>query len=388
MTITDKKNFIRWTIVLFSSILIVFIVYQIFHFFTASKQDERFKMEVWAKALEKLNNADENTDVELLFLIIRNNTTIPIVHTDKNDLIIDVINVDEKQLITPEKSKDILKELKKENPPIRLNIGRNDYQLLYYGNSPLLTKLKYYPLILFTIVFLFGLLVFNFYAANKIAAENNLWVGMAKETAHQIGTPLSSLIGWVEIMRAENVDELYITEIQNDINRLQVITDRFSRIGSVPVLEIKDLVNETKKTVDYMAKRASSKVSFKTNLPEHPIYVSLNPSLHSWTIENLVKNAIDAMKGKGKLYIEIIEEQKLVHIRVKDTGSGIVKSKFKEIFQPGITSKKRGWGLGLSLTKRIVEEYHLGKIKVLHSEIGKGTTMQITYTKSQPTKIV
>ncbi len=381
MSIADKKDFTRWIIVIFSFVLIVFIVYQIFQFFKISKDDERFKMEVWAKALEKLNTADENTDVELLFLIIRNNTTIPIIHTDKNGKIIDLINIDSKYPDNHPSSKQIFDDIKKENKPIRLNIGKDDYQLMYYGNSPLLNKLKYYPLILFTIVFLFGLLVFNFYAANKIASENNLWVGMAKETAHQIGTPLSSLIGWIEIMKTENVDGLYINEIENDINRLQVITDRFSRIGSVPVLELRDIIADTKETIDYLNKRASAKVVFHCNLPEYPIYVSINSSLHSWTIENLVKNAIDAMKGKGKLSISIIDDLKFIKIRITDTGSGIAKNNFNSVFQPGFTTKKRGWGLGLSLTKRIVEEYHFGTIRVLQSEIGKGTTMQIIYKK-------
>ncbi len=381
MQVTDRTNITRWIIVCFSFILIIFIVFQIFQFFNIFKTDERIKMEVWAKALENLNKADENTDVELLLLVIKNNTTIPIIRTDKNDEILDLINVDPEYLNNRNKAIDLLNDFKTDNQPIKLSIDQKDFQMLYYGNSPIINKLKYYPLILFLIVFLFGVLVFNFYKANKIASENKLWVGMAKETAHQIGTPLSSLIGWMEIMRSENVNEEYIKEIENDINRLQVITDRFSRIGSIPILENLDVIKETKNAIDYLQKRASSQIAFTFHAPQYPIHISLNASLHSWTIENLVKNAIDAMKGKGKLHIAIVEDSKFVKIRVTDTGSGIIKGNFKNVFEPGFTTKKRGWGLGLSLTKRIVEEYHFGNIKVLNSEIGKGTTMQISYKK-------
>jgi signal transduction histidine kinase len=205
---------------------------------------------------------------------------------------------------------------------------------------------------------------------------------MAKETAHQIGTPLSSLIGWVEIMKADDVDETTVSEIEKDINRLQTITDRFSKIGSEPVLEDHDLIQETEQSYDYLKSRTSKQVEFTFQAPNYPIHILMNPALHSWTIENLVKNAIDAMKGKGKLHIAIEDTERFVKIKVSDTGSGIPKKLFNSIFDPGFTTKKRGWGLGLSLTKRIVEEYHSGKIKVAHSEIGKGTTMQITFKKA------
>jgi signal transduction histidine kinase len=216
-----------------------------------------------------------------------------------------------------------------------------------------------------------------------MATQNKLWAGMAKETAHQIGTPLSSLIGWLEIMKADNVDETTVSEIEKDIVRLQNITDRFSKIGSEPVLEIKDIVSETEQSVAYLQSRFSKQVVFSFKAPKVPIMVSLNPALHSWTIENLVKNSIDAMKGRGKLDIVIEEDADSVKIKVSDSGKGIPKNQFRSIFEPGFTTKKRGWGLGLSLTKRIVEEYHKGKIKVLHSEINKGTTMQVSFKKSK-----
>jgi signal transduction histidine kinase len=279
------------------------------------------------------------------------------------------------------KNKVAQEALKKQNDPIIIKIGPGQVQYLYYGNSSLLNKLKYYPIALLLIIFLFGALVYNFYRSTKMATQNKLWAGMARETAHQIGTPLSSLIGWLELLKLENIDDTTIEEIQKDINRLQTITDRFSKIGSEPVLEKRNIIEETKASFEYLQSRVSKQVTFDFRAPEKPLFVSLNPILHSWTIENLVKNAIDAMKGKGSLSIEIVEGDANVYITVTDTGSGIAKNKFKTIFEPGYTSKKRGWGLGLSLTKRIVQEYHKGKIRVVHSEIGKGTTMQMIFKK-------
>jgi signal transduction histidine kinase len=204
---------------------------------------------------------------------------------------------------------------------------------------------------------------------------------MAKETAHQIGTPLSSLIGWLEIMKADNVAETTIVEIEKDITRLQTITDRFSKIGSEPILEKRNIIEETEQSFDYLRSRFSKQVEFSFKAPKKPIMVSMNPALHSWTVENLVKNAIDAMKGRGKLSIVIQSDNTYVKILVSDTGKGIPKNRYKRVFEPGFTTKRRGWGLGLSLTKRIVEEYHKGKIKVAHSEIDKGTTMQVSLKK-------
>jgi signal transduction histidine kinase len=206
---------------------------------------------------------------------------------------------------------------------------------------------------------------------------------MAKETAHQIGTPLSSLIGWLEIMKAENVSETILVEIEKDIKRLQTITDRFSKIGSEPALLKKDVIEETHNSFDYLKSRFSNQVIFSFNAPKEPIFISLNPELHSWTIENLMKNAIDAMKGKGKLALNIEKDGHYIRINITDSGKGIPKKQFNRVFEPGFTTKKRGWGLGLSLTKRIVEEYHAGKIKVANSEIGIGTTMQISYKYSK-----
>lgn len=377
---SDRRNLIRWVIILASFNLLVLILWNTYTFFQTFKTEERLKMEVWASALNTVNNADENTDLELPLQILSKNTTIPIIKTSDKDSIIDMINVDETITKDKVKSLSFLNRLKSENTPITIDYAGKKH-LLYYGNSSLITKLKYYPIALVLIGLFFSGMIFNFYRASKMATQNRLWAGMAKETAHQIGTPLSSLIGWLEIMKADNVDETTVSEIEKDINRLQTITDRFSKIGSEPVLENRDLIQETEQSFDYLKSRTSKQVDFSFTAPQHPIFIKLNPVLHSWTIENLVKNAIDAMKGKGKLAVVIEETERFVKIKVSDTGSGIPKAQFQSVFEPGFTTKKRGWGLGLSLTKRIVEEYHNGRIKVAHSEIGKGTTMQVTFKK-------
>jgi signal transduction histidine kinase len=382
MLFSEKRNLTRWIIIMTSFVIVTLIMWNTYTFFQIFKNDERVKMEVWAESLKTLLNADPlQDDVELPRQVISNNKTIPVILTE-NNIIINTTNIDENIVKDKTKLADFLDKLKKQNDPIIIKIGPGQVQYLFYGNSSLLNKLKYYPIALLLIIFLFGALVYNFYRSTKMATQNKLWAGMAKETAHQIGTPLSSLIGWLEIMKADNVDETTILEIEKDINRLQTITDRFSKIGSEPVLELLNIIEETEQSFDYLKSRFSKQVEFSFKAPKKPIMVSLNPALHSWTIENLVKNAIDAMKGKGKISVVIEIDNNLVKILVTDTGSGIPKKQFNSIFEPGFTTKKRGWGLGLSLTKRIVEEYHKGKIKVLHSEIGKGTTMQVSFKKT------
>ncbi len=379
MQFSERRNLTRWFIILASFFIVVLILWNTYNFFQIFKNEERAKMEFWASAQKTLANANEFTDIELPFQIIQNNTTIPMIVTDSKDSIISHNNIDEAITNDNTALKKYFNSIKNDNQPIKMELSEKNYQLVYYGNSPLLNKLKYYPVALLLIIILFGAVVYNFYRATKMATQNKLWAGMAKETAHQIGTPLSSLIGWLEILKMENIEESTIVEIEKDINRLQTITDRFSKIGSEPVLEKRDIVEDTHKTIDYLQTRVSQQVSFSFKAPEHPIYVEINPALHSWTIENLVKNAIDAMKGKGSLNIVISELEDVVKISITDTGKGIPKNQFTKVFEPGFTTKKRGWGLGLSLTKRIVQEYHKGKIKVAHSEIGKGTTMQISY---------
>ena len=381
MQFTDKRHVTRWIIIIASFVIITLILWNTYSFFQIFKSEERVKMELWASAQKSLINANETTDIELVLQVFQNNTTIPVIVTTENDSIERMTNVDEQSMQDPIMLKKFLAKLKSENEPIVIEYVPGKFKYLYYGNSSLLNKLKFYPIALLLIIVLFGTVVYNFYRSTKIATQNKLWAGMAKETAHQIGTPLSSLIGWVEIMKADNVDETTITEIEKDILRLQTITDRFSKIGSEPLLERRDIIEETRMSYDYLRSRFSNQITFTFNAPGEPLYVEINPALHSWTIENLVKNAIDAMRGRGKLDIKIDVDTKYVKISVSDSGKGIPKNQFKRVFETGFTTKKRGWGLGLSLTKRIVEEYHKGKIRVLHSEINKGTTMQITFKK-------
>ena len=383
MQFSEKRNLTRWFIILASFFIVILILWNTYNFFQIFKNEERAKMEFWASALTTVANANENSDLDLPFEIISKNTTIPIFITDNKERIIDHNNIDEEITKDSIALKKYFNSIKNDNQPIKMERSKNKYQLVYYGDSPLLNKLKYYPVALLLIIILFGAVVYNFYRATKMATQNKLWAGMAKETAHQIGTPLSSLIGWLEILKLENVEESTIIEIEKDINRLQTITDRFSKIGSEPSLEKRDIIKETKSSFDYLQSRVSKQVAFTFLSPEHPIYVAINPALHSWTIENLVKNAIDAMKGKGSLTIAISELENEVKIKITDTGKGIPKNQFGKVFEPGFTTKKRGWGLGLSLTKRIVQEYHKGKIRVIHSEIGKGTTMQMSFKKSE-----
>ncbi len=381
MQFSDRRNTTRWIIIITSFVIVSLILWNTYSFFQIFKQEERVKMQHWALSQKKINTDDLNADLELPLQIIQT-ANIPIIVTEK-DSIINQLNIDDDIVNDKTKLRAFLQRLKNQNDPIVMKISESRTHNLYYGDSSLLNKLKYYPIALLLIIFLFGTVVYNFYKSTKMATQNKLWAGMAKETAHQIGTPLSSLIGWLEIMKADNVDETTVSEIEKDINRLQTITERFSKIGSEPVLETKDIVEETRNSFDYLKSRFSKQVEFTFSAPKNPILVSINPALHSWTIENLMKNAIDAMKGRGKLKIMIEKEGQNIKINVIDSGKGIPKNQYRRVFEPGFTTKRRGWGLGLSLTKRIVEEYHNGKIKVAHSEIDKGTTMQILYKKAK-----
>ena len=377
MQFSESRINTRWIIVFVSFLIVSLILWNTYSFFQIFKKQERDKMEQWAAAQKALDAADINADASLPYLIIES-AEIPIILTEKGS-IINSVRIDEDIKKNKTKLYAKLNDLKSQNEPISITISEGRIQKLYYGDSELLNKLKLYPIALLLIIVLFAGMVYNFYKSTKMASQNKLWAGMAKETAHQIGTPLSSLIGWVEILKLEDKNALTVLEMERDVNRLQTITDRFSKIGSEPILENKDIIEETQRSCDYLQSRFSKQVFFDFKAPKTPVRVLLNATLHSWTIENLVKNAIDAMRGRGNLSLEIILEGNFVKINVSDAGKGIPKNQYKTVFEPGFTTKKRGWGLGLSLTKRIVEEYHKGGIKVLHSELGKGTTIQLSY---------
>ncbi|MHA6279270.1 sensor histidine kinase [Salinimicrobium sp. CAU 1759] len=383
MRFSDKRNFRRWFIIITSLIIVSLIVWNAVAFFQRIKEEERIKMNIWTSAQVYLDQVDTDTGLDLYLEIINSNSSIPTILVDENGKIVDAMNIRDEIISSEEKLQEYLRSLKSTNDPIQMDLGEGRVNQVYYGNSPMLTKLKYYPLALILIIILFIAVVYFFYRTTKSSEQNKLWAGMAKETAHQIGTPLSSLIGWTEILKEEKVNSTYIVEIEKDVDRLKTITERFSKIGSAPTLELEDIVEKTRDSFEYLKARSSKLIKFHLELPREKILVNMNAQLYSWTIENLVRNAIDAMKGKGDLEIRLKQDSRKVHILVTDTGKGIPKSKFKRIFEPGYTTKQRGWGLGLSLSKRIIERYHRGRIKVLRSEINKGTTIEILLDKAR-----
>lgn len=381
MTFSLNRNIIRWIIIISSFIIISLILWNTYTFFQKFKGEERVKMNTWSVAhidfLKNIDDLDKDVNSVTSHVLTEMTTSTPMFVLYNDGSVGTSINIDEEKLKDSIQKQRFVEKFSNENEPIEVIVGKKVIQTIYYGNSPLLNKLKYYPLALMLIIFLFGAVAYFFYRSSKNAAQNKLWTGMAKETAHQIGTPLSSLIGWAEILKTENVNPNYIVEMEKDIDRLQTITERFSKIGSVPTLKKIDIVEATKSSYDYLKSRSSKLINFDSIIPEKEIHVSLNEQLFSWTIENLVKNAIDAMKGKGDLKLQLTQLEQQVFINITDTGKGISKQQFNKIFEPGYTTKKRGWGLGLSLAKRIIEDYHNGRIRVLNSEIGKGTTIQI-----------
>lgn len=383
MKLSSNRSIINWVVILVSFIIVSLILWNTYRFFQKFKDEERIKMENFSEAqreLVKTQDLDGNIS-ELPLTIIQSNTTTPMIIEDSKG-VFQSNNVE----IRTENNQQYLKKLSekfaKENTPIQVIYNGEVLSTFYYGNSDLLNKLKYYPLALVLIIVLFLGLIYFFYRSSRIATQNKLWTAMAKETAHQIGTPLSSLIGWAELLKNENVNSTYIDEINNDINRLETITERFSKIGSIPQLTPTDIVQATRNSILYLEARSSQMITFNSKLLEGAVLIDLNTALYSWTIENLIKNSIDAMKGKGDLNIVMEDKPEEVCILISDTGQGLSKKQFNTIFETGYTTKKRGWGLGLSLAKRIIEQYHDGKIKVLSSELGKGTTFQITLKKS------
>ena len=361
-----------------SFVIVTLILWNTYTFFQKFKTEERVKMEILAEAQKEIGSiSDLNASVTLPLKVIENNNSIPMILVDEKGDILYTQNLDSIKSLNPNFIEKQLAIMKNQNEPITISYDGKNKQFIYYKDSDLLNKLTYYPIALILILILFLTVIYLFYSSNKAAETNRLWTGMAKETAHQIGTPLSSLLGWISILKMEKVDETYIDEIEKDVYRLNTIANRFSKIGSVPELKSENIISVTKQAFDYLESRSSKQISFSFKTDEKEIKTKLNKELFGWVIENLIKNAIDAMQGKGKLQLEISQTQKKVKIIVSDTGKGMPKKLFKQIFKPGFTTKKRGWGLGLSLSKRIVEDYHKGKIFVKKSELGKGTTFQI-----------
>jgi len=338
--------------------------------------EERKKIEIWAEATRQLTE-DETADIDFLLSIIEGNTTIPVIIIDKNDVLLDSRNFTKESEDATEIHDKKIQKLKQKNPPIIVKLN-DDTQYIYYEDSLLLKQLYFFPYIQLGVIIIFLSIAFFAFSSTKKSEQNRVWVGLSKETAHQLGTPISSLLAWVDILKNRHEEDKLIGEMAKDVNRLRIIAERFSKIGSAPDLQLVSLNETLTNAVQYIENRSSQKVKIKCFFPEeNSVFVKLNIPLFEWVIENLCKNAIDAMDGTGKIDISVLHKETEIFIDVKDTGKGMEKKYFKTIFNPGFTTKKRGWGLGLSLAKRIVEEYHGGKIFVKQSEIGIGTTFRV-----------
>lgn len=313
--------------------------------------------------------------------IVINSAAVPVIYTDSTQRnVIEFGNLDAEKTKNTDYLLKTIAEMRLQNKPIAVNMDKNNVNYIFYKDSDLLTQLKYYPYFQFFIIGLFLLIAYYLFSTSRKVEQNQVWVGMAKETAHQLGTPLSSLMAWVEYLKLKNVDENTILELSKDIERLEVITERFSKIGSTPKLENENIVEVVQQTINYLKVRISKNVSMELKSDANNLLAKLNPSLFSWVLENIIKNAVDAMKGEGQITISITDQSQYVYIDITDTGTGIPRAKHKTIFEPGYTTKQRGWGLGLSLVKRIVENYHAGKIFVKQSD-AMGTTFRIVLNK-------
>lgn len=342
------------------------------------KAEERKKVEMWAEATRLINSADSTQNLDFLLTIIQNNNTVPVILTDGHDNIVDTRNLGQVKTEDPGFMGAKIEKMRSDNQPIIIDLGNGFTNRIYYKDSIILSQLMYYPFIQLGFIILFILASYLALSSSRKAEQNRVWVGMSKETAHQLGTPTTSLSGWVEILQNNYPEIPVIKELALDVKRLEKVTERFSRIGSKPSLAEENIKSLIQNSVNYLQTRSSSKVLFVLPFSaDDEINIPVNPALFEWVIENVCKNAMDAMEGDGEITIRVEEEGKYAVIDIYDTGKGMPKSAYKKIFNPGFTTKKRGWGLGLSLAKRIVEEYHNGKIFVKSSEIGKGTCIRI-----------
>ena len=389
---TDRIRHVKILLV-GAAIIIAVASLVVSHFLTKDLEaEERSRMEVWAEAMRSLNKADENTDLSLVLKVLNENNTIPVIVMDSNgnvsefrNLTLDASNYEDSLRAATEEGK----RLKASGRDIRINLNANDstqsshdYIDVVYDDSLMLKRLAVYPFVQLGVVMLFVVIAIFALLTSKRAEQNKVWVGLSKETAHQLGTPISSLMAWIEILKENYPDDELIPEMDKDVKRLQLIADRFSKIGSLPEPVPSSLNAVMDHVIDYMDRRTSKKVQMIKDFPDHDVVVNLNASLFEWVIENLSKNAVDAMGGgPGTITLHVEEAPGKAIIEVSDTGKGIRKKDLGNVFRPGFTTKKRGWGLGLSLAKRIVEEYHKGKIFVKSSEIGKGTTFRIELKK-------
>ncbi|MBR4921880.1 MAG: HAMP domain-containing histidine kinase [Prevotella sp.] len=376
-----------------AAIVIAVVSLLVSHFLVRDlSKEERHKMETWAEALNVLNNADENTDMSLVLNVIQSNNTIPVIVMDADGNVTDYRNIDMDAKTAADSDAYVQqygKRMYHDGNYIKIHLGDSvdtkDYQLVCYDESTMIKRLAQYPYWQLGIVMIFVVVAIFALLASKRAEQNKVWVGLSKETAHQLGTPISSLMAWVEILKENYPEDKLIPEMDKDVKRLELIAERFSKIGSLPEPVEASMNDALSHVVDYMNLRTSKKVEIVRHLPEEEVIVKMNPQLFEWVIENLCKNAVDAMEGSGKIDLTLTDEDGRVVIEVKDNGKGIRKKDIKNVFTPGFTTKKRGWGLGLSLAKRIVEEYHRGRIFVKESEVGVGTTFRIELEKEKKT---
>jgi signal transduction histidine kinase len=380
------KKFIGWKFVLLSTAVIIVVgtIWYVSSLASKIELEETKKVATWVAANRELLQASDETNINLAAEIITNNTSIPVIITNKEGHIIDSRNLDSVSLAhDTDYIQEQLDIFRKQHPPFVMEIdGRTrQYNFIYYGDSLILKQVRYYPYIQLVVVAFFIFLVLIALSSTNRATQNLVWVGMAKETAHQLGTPLSSIEAWIELLKESEGNELVATELRKDVDRLKLITERFSKIGSVPQLEEKDVIQQVEAMMIYIKKRAPQKVLFTMHNQENEIPAMISPSLFDWVIENLLKNALDSMEGKGAIDIYIESYPAHIIIDITDTGKGIPKSNFEKVFKPGFSTKKRGWGLGLSLAKRIIEDYHKGRLTVKSSELNKGTTFRVLLRK-------
>lgn len=344
--------------------------------------EERAKMQVWADAMHAINEAGPDDDMSLAFSVIRSNSTIPVVVLNSNGEVNDYSNIDVAGKDTASILKAFGQRMQHAGNSIRIDLGDSiDYELVCYDESIMLKRLSAWPYVQLGIVLIFVVVAIFALLSSKRAEQNKVWVGLSKETAHQLGTPISSLMAWTEMLKESYPDDEMIPEMYQDVKRLERIAERFSKIGSLPEPVASSMTDVLEHVIVYMDRRTSNKVQIVRRFPDHEVIVKMNASLFEWVIENLCKNAVDAMEGSGTITLTLLEEGEQVAIEVADTGKGIKKKDVKNVFTPGFTTKKRGWGLGLSLARRIVEEYHHGRIYVKQSELGKGTTFRIEMKK-------
>ncbi len=382
MNIYTKKQ--RWKLLLFVSAVIIGVSSLWYTSKLVKKLaiEERKKVELWAEAQSKITN-EELSDENLSFYVkvLTNNETVPVILVDKNGNINTYRNLNSKKTNNLRYLNRKLSKMKELNKPIEIVLSENEKQYLYYSKSIILIKLTYYPYVQLAVILLFIMVSYFAFSYSRKAEQNQVWVGLSKETAHQLGTPISSLLAWLEMMKLKSSDKDMLVELEKDIKRLEKITGRFSKIGSKPLLKKENIQKIITTAINYLRSRSSDKISFKLNMPTEELMIPINASLFEWVIENVCKNAIDAVNGSGEIELSITDHTQVIYIDVTDSGRGISKTKFKTIFKPGYTTKERGWGLGLSLTKRIIEEYHDGKIFVYDSEIGKGTVIRMVLRK-------